>query len=346
MVEAKPKIAFSRRSLVITLLILVLIVLLIARVVSITGIFNTILLNPMLNFLILMSRFLGSFGLAIIVMTILIRLLLFPLSIRQLRGNKTFRDIQPKIKELQKRFAEDKQRFNEEIAKLYREAGVSPVGCFFSTISQFPFWIALYLSVVMILAYTPENLFGLSNRIYSQSILQNSLPFSHHFLGLDLINGNIVMAFLVGITLWMLQRMSYIPTPDLQQQSMNRLMFLGMPLVFAILGFILPSGVVLYWVTSNIVGMVVQYQVTGWGSLKRPSLASLRSISLKPARNPQANRRVTTRKIKKAGQGVTLKQVGAKTGSTTSVKKAAGGKDVGSSVKKIDHKKPDDERKG
>jgi YidC/Oxa1 family membrane protein insertase len=345
MVETKPKIAFSRRSLIIALLVLVLIILLIARVVSITGIFNTILLSPMLNFLVLMSRYLGSFGLAIIVMTILIRLLLSPVTIRQLRASKRLREIQPKIKELQKTFGEDKQRLNQEIAKLYREAGVNPVGCFFSTISQFPVWVALYLSVVMVLAYTPENLFGLSNRIYSQSLLQNSLPLSHHFLWIDLIDGNIVMALLVGISLWMLQSMSYIPNPDTQQQSMNRLMMWAMPLVFTIIGLVLPSGVVLYWVTSNVVGMVVQYQVTGWGSLKRPSLASLKSISLKPARNPQAKRKVTTSKSKKVGQVVTLKQFGAKTSSARSANKATGGIDASSPVKKVEHKNPSDERK-
>jgi len=345
MADAKPKITLRKRRIVIALLIVVLIIILFARVVTITGIFNTILLSPMLNFLVLMTRYLGSFGLAIIVMTILIRLLLFPLTMRQLRSSKAMHDMQPRIKELQKSFRDDKQKLGQEITKLYRGAGINPLGCFFSILPQVPIWVALYISIVLALAYTPENLFGLADRLYSPSILQNSVPLSQHFLWLNLTHGDIGMAFLEGSTMWMLQKMSSMPNQELQQKSMNRLMRWGMILGFAFLAFILPSGVALYWVTSNIVGMVLQYQVTGWGSLKRPSLAFLKRGSPQPARNPRAKISGTTSTTKKVGQGVTLKQVGSKTGSTGSDKNAAAVGDANSSGKKVGFKELGDERK-
>jgi YidC/Oxa1 family membrane protein insertase len=344
MIEAKPKVTSNRRIIFITLIIVVLIILLIARVLSITGIFNTILLSPMLNFLVLMARYLGSFGIAIIVMTILIRLLIFPLTIRQLRSSKALHDIQPKMKELQKKYGNDKQKLGQEVNKLYREAGFNPLGCFFSILLQFPIWVALYISVVLALAYTPENLFGLADRLYSPSILQNSLPLSQHFLWLNLTHGDIVMAFLEGVTMWMVQRMSTIPSPEPQQRSLNRVISWGMTLVFAFMAFILPSGLALYWVTSNVFGIVLQYQVTGWGSLRRPSLAFLKRPSPQPTGNPRAKRSATTTSTKKAGQVGTIKQVGARAGNTSSEKKVITQGDLGSPGKKVSSQEPGDER--
>jgi len=345
MAQARPRITLSRRRIIIALLIVVLVILIIAQVFSITGIFNTIVLGPMLNFLILMSRYLGSFGLAIIVMTIVIRILVFPLTLRQLRSSKAMRKMQPQIKELQKQFSDDKQRLGQEITKLYGEVGFNPLGCFFSNIVQYPIWIALYLSVIMALAYTPENLVGLSDRLYSPSILQNSLPLSQHFLGLNLTQGNIVLAFLEGLTIWMLSRMSTMQSPEPQQQFMNRLMVWGISLVFAWLAFVLPSGLALYWVTSNIVGMVLQYPVTGWGSLKRPSLAFLKGGIPHPVGNPRAKRSTTISIPKRAGQGVTKKQVGAKTGSARSEKKDATRDDARSPKNETGYKELEDKPK-
>ena len=299
MAEATPKIRLSRRSIIITLLVVLLIILLIARVVTIIGIFNTILLSPMLNFLVLVSHYVGSFGLAIIVMTIIIRILVLPLTLRLLRSSKALRNIQPRIKELQKQYGEDKQTLGQEVTKLYREAGVSPMGCLFNNIAQVPIWVALYLSVVQALAYTPENLLGLSARLYSPSILQGTVPLSQHFLLLNLTHGNIVMAFLEGATMWMLQKMSSMPNPDPEQQTMSRVTLWGMTLVFALLAFLLPSGVVLYWLTSNIFGMVVQYQVTGWGSLRRPTLSFPKGARPQPAPRPRARTSGTTGSTKR-----------------------------------------------
>lgn len=108
MAEARAARPLNVGRLLVILLIVVIIPLLIAGVVSITGIWNMILLRPMLNFLVLMSTyFLGNFGIAIIILTILLRLLMLPLTMRQLQSSKGIRAIQPKLKELQKKYDKD-----------------------------------------------------------------------------------------------------------------------------------------------------------------------------------------------------------------------------------------------
>lgn len=276
MAEVKQARNINTGRVVIFLLIVVVVSLLIARVFSITSVWNTILLRPMLNFLVLMSHyFLGNFGIAIIVLTILMRLLILPLTMRQLRSSRALQAIQPQIREVRKKYANDNQKIGQEIMRLYKEEGVNPVGCFYPMLLQLPIWVALYQSVAQALAYTPENLVGLDKQLYSLTALKNALPLNSHFLWLNLSNGDIPMIFLVGGSVWVLQQMAFVPSPDRGQESMSRIAMYAMPLLFGFLAFTLPSGLSLYWVTSNIIGMIMQYGVTGWGTLKMPSLAFL-----------------------------------------------------------------------
>lgn len=276
MAQGRPTRTPNVRRLVIFLLVVTLISLLIAGVISVTGVWNTILLRPMLNFLVLVSHYLlGSFGMAIIILTILVRLLMLPFTMRQLQSSKAMQRMQPQLKELRKKYAKDRPKLGVETTKLYKEAGVNPTGCLFPILSQFPIWVALYQSVIQALAYTPENLFGLSKQLYYAMVLQEAVPINHHFLWLDLTKGDIVMVFLVGGSAWVLTKMTYMPTGT-QQPLMNRVMLWAVPLFFAFLAFTLPSGLSLFWVTSNIIGIILQYRVTGWGTLKMPSTAFLK----------------------------------------------------------------------
>jgi YidC/Oxa1 family membrane protein insertase len=339
MVEAKPRIKVNVRRLVTFLLIVVLISLLVARVLSITAIWNTVLLDPILNFLVLTSRyFLGSFGLAVILLTIVIRLATFPLNLRQLRSSKALREIQPEIKELQRKYSADRQKLGQEVAKLYKEHGINALGCYVPMLIQFPIWIALYISVVQALAYTPENLLGLQSQLYSPSVLQNTVPLNHHFLWLDLTRGNIVMALVETVTMWVLMGMSSTPTESPQksmtqqartQQLMTRVLLWGIPLLMGLMTYLLPSGLSLYWVTSNIIGIILQYPITGWGVLKMPSLASLRRGAAQPASKsgPRAARAGHSGKtaMKGATRSVLPRQEGAKARNPSSKQKSAEG---------------------
>lgn len=346
MAEAKAVKPFNVRRFLIFLLIGVVIVLLIAGVISITGVWNTILLEPMLNFLVLMSKyFLGSFGIAVIVLTIIIRLLMFPLTMKQLQSSKAMQAIGPKMKDLQKKYAKDQQKLNQEVMKMYKEEGINPLGCAFPMLVQFPIWIALYQSVIQALAYTPENLLGLSKQLYSSAVIREALPLNHHFLWLDLTKGDIFMAILTVASMWALQKMSTQPSTDPQQQSMNRIMLWVLPLMFGLFSLTLPSGLSLYWVVSNIISMVLQYRVTGWGTLTMPSLSFLKRGAPQPANNPAEKTEGTASTGKKAVKGVALEQSDAKEDGASSEKKEAVEGDISSQRKKGSHGKRRGKRK-
>jgi len=303
MASAKPARAGNLLRLVVLLVMVVLISLLIARVLSITDIWNTVIMRPMLNLLILMSKyFLGSFGIAVIVLTILIRLLTLPLTMRQLRSAKTSHAIQPKIRELQKRYVNDKDKLGQEIIKLYSKSGHNPLGCVVPTLIQFPIWVALYQSVAQALAYTPENLVGLDKQLYSLTVLKTAVPMNSHFSWLDLTRGDTALAFLVAGSAWMVQKMASPPTADPRQRWLNRIMMWALPLIFGFFAFTLPSGLSLYWLTANIIGIIIQYRVTGWGTLKMPSLALLKRGGSRPVYDPSAKSRGAASTEKKAAE--------------------------------------------
>jgi YidC/Oxa1 family membrane protein insertase len=230
-----------------------------------------IIANPVLNVLIALSHTLGgSFGFAIIVLTIVVRLVTWPLNKRQLNSTKALQEMQPKIQELQKRYGKNQQKLQQELMKLYKEAGVNPLGCIWPMLIQFPIWIALYQAIISALATTPENLLNLAQRLYSWAVVNQAIPLSSHFLGLDLAGqGNIILALIVGGTMWVQQKMTQAPTVDPRQESTSRIMLLVMPLMFGLLSLSFPAGLGLYWAVSNVIGIITQYFVTGgWGYLR------------------------------------------------------------------------------
>jgi YidC/Oxa1 family membrane protein insertase len=266
-----PKGAFpklGKNSLILISLVVVF------AVIALTGrlgyLWNIVVLQPMLNFLIILSNvFFHNFGVAIIVLVIIVRLLTLPLTLRQLRSTKAMSALQPKLQEIQKKYGSDRVKLQQEMSKLYKESGVNPMGCIWPMATQFPIWIALYQSILRALATTPENLLSLSNRLYPSSYILGAIPLNSHFMWLDLGQPDkyYIMAILTGVTMWVLQKMSTVPTSDAKQQSMNNMMTWMMPLMFAFLTLMYSSGLSLYWVVSNIIGIITQYFITGWGTL-------------------------------------------------------------------------------
>ncbi|MBI4336865.1 MAG: membrane protein insertase YidC [Chloroflexi bacterium] len=232
---------------------------------------SEIILRPMTNSLVLLYTFLfHNFGLSIIIFTIFVRLVTIPLMVRQLRQTKAMSDLQPKLKEVQQKYAKDRQRLSQETMRLYREHGVNPVGCLGPLLIQFPIWIGLYQALVNTLPSTPESLMALSQRLYSWlGVVHGAVPVSSHFLWLDLAvpDRTPVLPLLTGISMWVMQKMTTFPSSDPRQQQTNQMMLWMMPLMFTFFTFQFPSGLALYWVVSNIVGIVIQYFVTGWGTL-------------------------------------------------------------------------------
>jgi YidC/Oxa1 family membrane protein insertase len=225
----------------------------------------------MLNSMVALSHYLfGSFGLTIIVLTIIIRVCMYPLTAKQLRSSQAMQALQPKIAELQKKYAKDKQKLAEEQMKLYKQSGVSPAGCAVPMLIQMPIWIALYQSIIRVLSVVPEGLLSLSHYLWSWSILYSVLPLGNDFLWFNLVTPDIPLAIIVGATMWLSQKMVTPTTTDPQQRSQSQMMLWMMPLMFGFLAMSFPSGLALYWAASNVISIVIQYFVLGgWGGLAR-----------------------------------------------------------------------------
>jgi YidC/Oxa1 family membrane protein insertase len=238
-------------------------------------IWNTVILEPVLNSLIALTNVMGgSFGLAIIVLTVIVRLILFPLTVRQTQSTKAMQTLQPKIQELQKRYGKNQQKLQQEMMKLYKEAGINPLGCLWPMLIQLPIWIALYQSIMQALAATPESLLSLSQHLYSWGAIGHAIPLGDKFLWLNLSrpDPNLILAILVGGTMWVQQKMVTPPATDPRQRSMTNMTTTMMPLMFGLFTLSFPSGLALYWVVSNVIGIVIQYFVSGgWGYLRAPS---------------------------------------------------------------------------
>jgi len=245
------------------------------------------LVIPMTNLLILLARLsFGSFGVAIIIFTVLMRGATWPLTQRQLKASRAMQATQPKIQEIQKKYKDPKRR-SEETMKVYREAGVNPLGCIWPMLVQFPIWIALFQAIRFTLGATPESLLTLSQRLYPVDYLQTAVPLENHFLWMDMgePDGTLIMAVLVGASTWVQQRMMTPSTAaaDPQQQSVNQTMLFMMPLMFAFFTLQFPSGLALYWVATNLIGIALQYIYMGPGEFDWKRL-----VTLTPAPAPAA----------------------------------------------------------
>lgn len=249
---------------------------------------DTFLQNPMINVMIVLNNLLfGNFGLAIVAFTIIMRVVTWPLMSKQLKASREMAKLQPRLQEIQKKYSDPRRR-QEETMRLYREAGINPAGCLLPMLIQMPIWIALYNTIRHSLGSTPEALIDLSQRLYPWSYIQHAVPLENHFLWLDLArpDSTFILAILVGLSMYVQQKMSTVPTTDPRQQSMNNSMLFMMPLLFGYFTITVPSGLALYWAISNIMGIILQYVLFGSGNLTWRSLFSLGPASAPGARPP------------------------------------------------------------
>ncbi len=236
--------------------------------------FREILMRPMANSLVLLYLGLfNNFGLSIIVFTVLIRIATMQLTLKQIKSTRAMSTLQPKMKELQARYKNDRQKLSQETFKLYREHGVNPIGCLGPLVIQFPIWIGLYWALIRVLPSSPENLADLSQLLYGWlPVVHKAIPVDSTFLWLDLAVPDTlpVMPLLVGASMWVQQKMMTYPSQDPKQAQTQQMMLWMMPLLFVFLTFSFPSGLALYWLATNVMGVAIQYVTTGWGGL-RPS---------------------------------------------------------------------------
>jgi len=234
---------------------------------------STIIIQPMVNSLLLLYWvFFSNFGIAIIAFTMLVRLVMVPLTIKQSRQIKAMNGLQPLMKQLQEKYKNDRQRVSQETMKLYKEHGVNPLGCLGPMFIQFPIWIGLFQAIRQTVPNNPENLVELSGNLYSWLPQVHSIiPINSSFLWMDLALPDpspFVMPILVGGSMFVMQKMTTMPSVDARQASTNRMMLWMMPLMFGFFTLNFSSGLAVYWVVSNIIGVAIQGFITGWDPLK------------------------------------------------------------------------------
>jgi len=258
----------------------------------VTQLWNTIIFQPLLNLLLFLYAVLGrSFGLAVIVFTVLVRVVTLPITAQQMRSTKASQDMQPKLAELQQKYKGDKEKLAQEQMKLYKESGVNPMGCLVPTLIQLPIWFGLYQSITAALPQNPLQLLNLAKHIYSRfpllaNLIPSSLiPLNASFLWLNLGRPDpyYIIPILTVATMWVQQKMMAPRNADPQQQAMSQSMELMMPLMFGYITINLASGLGLYFVATNVVGIIQQYFTSGWGSLA--------NVFKRPAIQPGASRR-------------------------------------------------------
>lgn len=236
---------------------------------------QTIVIQPFVNVLLLINSFVGNFGISIILFTILIRLLTHPLTVQQFKATKAMQDLQedPRYKKMQEKYKDDKERLAQEQMKLYKDYGVNPLGSCLPTLIQLPIILGLYQSVTRAMAASPLELFRLEQIIYPRLIdASRLLPLENQFLWMDLGQPERLIVFGIGIpflailvvaTTFLQSKLIQPPTSgDNQAAMISNSMSIYMPILMGFMAFSLASGLALYFLTSNVFG-IIQYALLG-----------------------------------------------------------------------------------
>ena len=220
------------------------------------------IVGPLTKLLMLLTGVLHSYGLAIIIFTILVRAALAPLNLRQLRSAKRMSALAPMIKEIQQKYKGNREELTRAQMALYKEQGVNPASGCLPLLVQMPILYALFF-VFRDLAKHGTGIIYHHAFLWFRLDIPDNL-FGHFFLGAHSFWGPLPL--LAGLAQWVQQRMMMQPTSDPQQRTTQQIMQF-MPLMIIVFAVNYPAGLALYWVTSTLFSIVLQYFITGWGQL-------------------------------------------------------------------------------
>jgi YidC/Oxa1 family membrane protein insertase len=229
---------------------------------------DTLIINPMTNALLLLYDFLGNnFVLAILVFTVIIRLVTLPLSLRQQRSSMRMQEMQPQVQAIQKKYKDNPAKMQEEFKKIGYNPTEMLTGCL-PLLIQFPILIGMYRAIIVLLGSTPLSLFGLNDIIYPWTAnlvdVASALPVSNQFLWLNLAQPDplYVLPILIFVSMFVSQkyltpsaRRSKDKKADDPMSSMNQSMQITMPIMFAFFSLSFPAGLSIYWILSNLIGV-------------------------------------------------------------------------------------------
>ena len=227
--------------------------------------FHTILYQPLFNALILIYQYLPGqdFGIAVIVLTILIRVALYPLMVKSLKSQKALSELQPKIQEIQQKYKDNKEQQSKEMMVLYKNEKINPFGGCLPLLLQLPILIALYR--VFWKGLSPESMGFL------YSFVPNPGTINPSFLGLiNMAEPNLILAFVAGITqffqtkmLLPQQKTSKEKTDQMGQFStmMQKQMLYFFPILTVLILWRLPSAIGIYWIVTAVFSIGQQYVI-------------------------------------------------------------------------------------
>lgn len=226
--------------------------------------FQEVFYRPLLNLLIWIFNTLpgGDFGVAIIVVTLLVRVVFYPLNSKAIRAQKTLQDIQPKIKEIQERYKKDKQKQAQELMGFYKKHNINPFSGILPILIQLPILIALFR--ILINVFNDGALDSLYSFVKTPELINPT------FLGIiNLSTPNLILGVIAGIfTFWQIkmvqpalkEKKSEGEKPSFQSTMQKQMLFL-MPIFTVFIASKFAAGLALYWIFTTIGTIAQQYLV-------------------------------------------------------------------------------------
>ena len=235
---------------------------------------DTIIVQPFTNLLLLITMLVKNFGIAIVLFTLVIKLITYPLTAKQLKSSMAMQDLQndPGYKKTMAKYKDNREKAAEAQMKIYKEKGISPFGSCLPTLIQFPIIIGLYQSIMRVMASTPLELVKLERIVYPFLDVNKILPIQNRFLWMDLGQperlwigtiGIPVLAILVLATTFIQSKVMQPPTQGNDQgAAMSNSMMMMMPFMMGWMAYQFSAGLALYFLASNI-ATVAQYAAMG-----------------------------------------------------------------------------------
>lgn len=259
-----------------------------------------LIINPFVTLLTWMYAVMGNnVVLAIVVFTVLVRVLTFPLMAKQQQSAKRMQELQPRLKKLQEKYKDDREKLAQAQMELYKEAGVNPFGGCLPLLIQFPILIALYQAIYFALANTPYQLVDLSERLMLPG-LDRLIPLENIWLGMDLTHPPtpplnpayaLILPVLVMVTTYVQSKMTLAATGQNttpakdgemdQAAAMSRSMTTVMPIMLGAFALSFSVGLSVYFITSNVLG-IIQYSPLGKQLLDRLFTGERKSKEILP----------------------------------------------------------------
>ena len=201
--------------------------------------------------------FISSYGMSIVVLTIIINIIIFPLTLRQTKSTKRMQDAQPELKRLQKQYKDDKEELNKRIAEYYKEKGINPLGCVVPLLVQMPVWFALFRVLREPLLFIPREVSLYSQLGDNSSVLffnmDLQIPASEIGAWIDRAPYIVLILLVVGTALIQQNQLTKKQgKSNNQQQQQMQMIGKVMPIFFGFISWTLPSGLVVYFLTGNI----------------------------------------------------------------------------------------------